>query len=137
MKEEFKSKLSPLVQKIKARVAKNKLAFFIGGSLAIASVAVFASLGLYYISGTAQLDLSRPSYQEAREQARKQAEEEKRREKKSEDWIMDGHLTAEKIDEFEKVFTERMGRVEGVNFDSETLSDRTFNLETNDKKENR
>lgn len=66
--ENNKSNL-PVAGKIKRRVSPFSL--MISGSILIACVLVWVSMQLYKSSGAAQLDLSRPSYQDVREEAEK------------------------------------------------------------------
>ncbi|MDO4902526.1 MAG: hypothetical protein Q4A21_03200 [bacterium] len=119
---------------VKEKFKTNKLMFFVFGAIFLAILAVSASLWLYYFSGAAQLDLSRPSYQEAREQAKREKLQEEKQKKTAEEWNLDGNLTSKKLAEFEKIFSERMKKIEGDFFDQKTLSDETLNL-TDENKE--
>lgn len=120
--------MNNLIDILKKKVKQNQLAFFISGALILATTFVSISLWIYQEGGAAQLDLSRPSYQEARKQARKEAQEEAKKQKKSSEFIVEGDLTRKKIEDFEKIFTDRIKRIEGDFFDSKTLSDETLNL---------
>lgn len=114
--------------KIQAKIAQNRLMFFVGGAIFVAFLSVVGGIWLYQQGGTAQLDLSRPSYQEAREQAKREAEAEKRQRREASEWNFDGNLTRKKVEDFEKKFSERQEKIRGSFFDQKTLSDETLNL---------
>ena len=59
------------------KMKKHQFGLFIAGSLAVTAILLGVSLWMYNEFGTAQLDLSRPSLQEARDQAKRDAEKAK------------------------------------------------------------
>ena len=103
----------------------NQFSIFIAGSLTIAMILSGFSLWLYNESGAAQLDLSRPSYQEAREEAKKEEEEEN---STSKDFASDGKIDKNTIDEFSELYEERLNKIQADAFKSSPLSDESLNI---------
>ena len=104
---------------------KNSFPIFIIGSLVVAMSLSGFSLWLYNESGAAQLDLSRPSYQEAREEAKKEEEEEN---STSKDFASDGKIDKNTIDEFSELYEERLNKIQTDAFKSSPLSDESLNI---------
>lgn len=104
---------------------KNSFPIFIIGSLVVAMFLSGFSLWLYNESGAAQLDLSRPSYQEAREEAKKEEEEEN---STSKDFASDGKIDKNTIDEFSELYEERLNKIQADAFKSNPLSDESLNI---------
>ena len=109
---------------------KNNLILFIAGSLLIAFVLVSASLWLYDHDGTIQLDLSRPSLQEAREaQKRAKLEAEKNKSlEKEEEFSAQGDLSAKELSRFEAIYQKTKGEIHSNEFNEDPLSDEKLNI---------
>ena len=112
---------------MKQKILDNQFLFFIIGSLAISVILVGVSLWTYQEFGTVQLDLSRPSLQEAREQAKKDAEKTKKEEVTPE-FATEGEISDKVLKDFEKMYNEKTKRMEGDFFGENTLSNQTLNL---------
>lgn len=104
----------------------NQFSIFIAGSLTIAMILSGFSLWLYNESGAAQLDLSRPSYQEAREEAKK--EEDKENDNGSNEFSADGTIDEKTISEFEKLYNERLKKIQADAFKEDPLSGKSLNI---------
>lgn len=104
---------------------KSQFGLFISLSLIISIILSGVSLWLYNESGAAQLDLSRPSYQEARQRAR----EEEEKEAKADEFSPEGKIDKNTIDEFKKIFKDRQSKIQADAFKGDPLSDETLNIE--------
>lgn len=122
------SKFKKKPEKIFEKSGKIPLAIFIGGALAIVSIMVGVSLWMYEEFGTAQLDLSRPSLQEARDQAKKQADREKLEQAQRETFETEGAIDSKTLEKFEKLYSNEMEKLNGEFFTVTDLSDETLNL---------
>ena len=130
------SKFKKKPEKIFEKSGKIPLAIFIGGALAIASIMVGVSLWMYEEFGTAQLDLSRPSLQEARDQAKKQADREKLELAQRETFETEGAIDSKTLEKFEKLYSNEMEKLNGEFFTVTDLSDETLNLTDEKQGEN-
>lgn len=65
-----KKPVNPVVEKLDSLASKYGLPFGIFLAIFIAIIMMLLSMTLYFISGTAKLDLSRPGYESARQQVR-------------------------------------------------------------------
>ena len=130
------SKFKKKPEKIFEKSGKIPLAIFIGGALAIASIMVGVSLWMYEEFGTAQLDLSRPSLQEARDQAKKQADREKLEQAQRETFETEGAIDSKTLEKFEKLYSNEMEKLNGEFFTVTDLSDETLNLTDEKQREN-
>lgn len=82
---------------------------------------VSVALSLYNSSGAAQLDLSRPGYQDVREQAK--------RDTTTKAFPSTGALDKSALDSFTKMYKEQTAKVTSVdNFDSVALSEESLRL---------
>lgn len=108
----------------------NDFTIFISCSLVVAFCLAGFSLWLYGDSGAAQLDLSRPSYQEARKKAQEEKEKEKAEEKDKE-FSASGDVDKKTIDEFEKIYNEKLKKLNGEMFRDDVLSDDNLNIGDN------
>ena len=88
------------IKKNQLKVKQNQLSIFIFSALMVALILIGVSLWMYEEFGTAQLDLSRPSLQEAREQAKKDAEREKRERSEAENFDSNGKIDSKFLDKF-------------------------------------
>lgn len=123
-------------EKIFEKSGKIPLAIFIGGALIIALIMVGVSLWMYEEFGTAQLDLSRPSLQEARDQAKKQADREKLEQAQRETFESEGAIDSKTLEKFEKLYSKEMKKLNGEFFTATDLSDETLNLTDEKQGEN-
>lgn len=103
----------------------NKIRFIIliGGSIAIAVTLVFISISLYFSSGTAQVDLSRPGYQSVRDQTPDEAP--------YKGFSSSGAVTEKTLDEFDKLYQERSKNAKAVDnaFSGDVLSDAALSID--------
>jgi hypothetical protein len=113
-----------------------KSKFYFSIALAIALIMVGVSLWMYEEFGTAQLDLSRPSLQEARDQAKKQADREKLEQAQRETFETEGAIDSKTLEKFEKLYSNEMEKLNGEFFTATDLSDETLNLTDEKQGEN-
>ncbi len=100
---------------------RHRFFVMIAGVILVAMFLVSVALSLYNNSGAAQLDLSRPDYQDIRNQAK--------RDTTSTTFPSTGTLDKAAYDQFEKMYDERTGRVLSVDsFDSKALSEESLQL---------
>ena len=109
------------------KMKKHQFGLFIAGSLAVTAILLGVSLWMYNEFGTAQLDLSRPSLQEARDQAKRDAEKAKN-EAQTSGFSSEGEINTTVLNEFEKLYSEKLNKLEGDFFGEGALSDETLNL---------
>ena len=109
------------------KMKKHQFGIFIAGSLAVTAILLGVSLWMYNEFGTAQLDLSRPSLQEARDQAKRDAEKAKN-EAQTSGFSGEGEINTTVLNEFEKIYSEKLNKLEGDFFGEGALSDETLNL---------
>lgn len=119
------------IKKNQSKVKQNQLSIFIFSALAVALILIGVSLWMYEEFGTAQLDLSRPSLQEAREQAKKDAEREKREKAEADNFDSTGKIDSKSLDKFGKLYDRSLNRLKDNFFGENALSDETLNI-TND-----
>lgn len=127
--------LSKISQKIRPKkeiallekMKKHQFGLFIAGSLVVTAILLGVSLWMYNEFGTAQLDLSRPSLQEARDQAKRDAEKAKN-EAQTSGFSGEGEINTTVLNEFEKLYGEKLNKLEGDFFGEGALSDKTLNL---------
>ena len=117
------------------KMKKHQFGLFIAGSLAVTAILLGVSLWMYNEFGTAQLDLSRPSLQEARDQAKRDAEKAKN-EAQTSGFSGEGEINATVLNEFEKLYSEKLNKLEGDFFGEGALSDETLNLTSEQQGEN-
>ena len=102
---------------------RHRFLLLIGVVIAISMMMVSVALSLYNSSGAAQLDLSRPDYQDVRNQAK--------RDMTSTNFPSTGKLDSKAFESFNKLYQERTGKVISVeSFDSTALSEDSLQLLT-------
>lgn len=102
----------------------HKFLIMIGGSILISIVLVAAAMLLYYSSGASQLDLSRPGFSTIRDKASGQ--------EGFEGIAAIGDVDVETLNEFEKMYNEKLKEVEKIDaFSGDVLSPEA--LQINDK----
>lgn len=105
------------IQNISQRSARFKLAITITVAIIIALVLTFISISLYIKSGVASLDLSRPGYEQVREQIRPSTG--------NKSFNPNGPVNKAAIDEFTKLYQAEVKELSGGNnFSDKSLSDK-------------
>lgn len=102
----------------------HKLRFigFISASVAVSLVLVAISIAMYFSSGTAQLDLSRPGYQSVRSQAKP--------EDPYKGFDASGPVDENSLQEFDSKYKDRAKNALSVDaFNSDALSDASLNID--------
>ena len=117
------------------KMKKHQFGLFITGSLAVTAILLGVSFWMYNEFGTAQLDLSRPSLQEARDQANRDAEKAKN-EAQTSGFSGEGEINTAVLNEFKKLYSEKLNKLEGDFFGEGALSDETLNLTSEQQGEN-
>jgi hypothetical protein len=98
----------------------NNLFLLTAITLAVTVVLLGISILLYRVSGTAQLDLSRPGYETARDKSEAV---------RSDEFDSTGPINDKTIKEFESMYDSRASRIKSINaFKSEALSNEAFNI---------
>lgn len=99
-----------------------KFPVMIGMSIAISALLVFISMKLYFDSGAAQVDLSRPGYQSVRKHAQKTDS--------FEGFDSSETLSNETIDEFKAMFDRKIQEVEPYknSFDGTPISNEDLEI---------
>ena len=101
----------------------------IWGVIAIAGVMVWIAMDMYNTSGAAQVDLSRPGFQEVRKRRARDAE--------PETYKTEGSVTKESLDEFKRCISSAAARSPMVPLTPNVLSDESLQLfSTNSDTEN-
>lgn len=100
---------------------QHKFMVLVGMTIIVALALVSVSLWLYNSSGAAQLDLSRPGYQDVRDQA-----------KQSKDFTgfsSTGAIDKEALDEFRRLYDEQLEEATAVeSFGGDVMSDEALGL---------
>lgn len=93
-------------------------------AILVAMFLVYVALSLYQSSGTLQLDLSRPGYDNARQEAIKDNEVFR-------GFAADGPINQESLDEFDKLYKEKAAQalIEFDAFSGDALSDAALTLD--------
>lgn len=100
---------------------RNLYLTMVGGAIVIAAMLVFVAMSLYRNSDAMRLDLSRPGYQEVRDQVV--------RDRDMSSFSPTGPLTPAVLDEFNSKYDEALSHVQGVNaFAPDALSDSALSL---------
>lgn len=104
------------------RFARHRFIVMIAGSVTIALLLVLVSMQLYSISGTAQLDLSRPGYKSVRDQIS--------RDQTFNGFPATGNIDATVLHEFKDLYDNRAKQVTTVDaFGSDVLSDQALGID--------
>ncbi|PID31510.1 hypothetical protein CR983_00615 [Candidatus Saccharibacteria bacterium] len=103
-----------------SQFAKHRLAALVIGAIVIACTTTFISLWLYRVSGTVQLDLSLPEYENVRDQI---TEEDDRV------FSQDGPVDTEALTTFRQVYDDHLKSIVGLDgFRPEALNDDALEL---------
>ncbi len=106
---------------IMSRWEQHRFLALIGGVIIIALFLVSVALSLYNSSGAAQLDLSRPGYQNVRDQAK--------RDTTSKSFPANGALDKEALDLFSKLYAEQSAKVISADsYDASAISEESLQL---------
>ncbi|MBS7346483.1 MAG: hypothetical protein KIG14_02100 [Candidatus Sacchiramonaceae bacterium] len=109
------------------KAQKNQFAAFVTLSICVAGGLMWLSLWLYNESGAAQLDLSRPSYQAAREASAKEEKAEKDNQAQ-EDFASDGDVDEKALKEFKEIYRSRLDKIKANAFRTDPLSDDSLHI---------
>lgn len=105
------------------RWQEHKFMVLIGLTITVSMLLVSLSLWLYNNSGAAQLDLSRPGYQEVRDQAKKTTD--------FSTFSSSGPIDAESLKEFRKMYDEQYGRITSTqNFGGDVMNDSSLGIDS-------
>ena len=116
--ENIEHKDSVTVSKIK----RHQLTLFLITSISIAFFMVYIALSLYRSSGTIQLDLSRPGFDQARKEATKTSTT-------YSGFSPQGTITKKSLEEFDKLYTDRLQDATAIDaFAGDALSDKTLQI---------
>lgn len=108
-----------------SQVKKHQLTTFLVASIGVALFLVFIALSLYKTSGTMQLDLSRPGFDQARKEATKDNEV-------FEGFPAEGEITANSLKKFNSLYTEELNDATAIDaYAGDALSDKTLQLQAN------
>lgn len=102
-------------------IQRHRLAYGIIGAICIGLLLTVVSMSLYISSGASQLDLSRPGYERARTQVDESKEDER--------FAANGPINTDVINEFQKLYTKNLTRLNGSDkFDSAIIDDTQLRL---------
>lgn len=100
---------------------RHRFGVMIIGSIVTSLVLVGVSMALYFSSGAAQLDLSRPGYVSVREQANEKEQ--------FTGFSASGAIDKESLDEFQKLYDEQAKKTTTIDsFGGEAMADETLGL---------
>ncbi|MFZ1242738.1 MAG: hypothetical protein WAQ22_01180 [Candidatus Saccharimonas sp.] len=99
---------------------KSRFVILIILTIGIACGLVYVAMVIYSVSGAAQVDLSRPGYQDVRKQAD--------REETTESYPSEGALDEGSLSEFKKLYKERQSKITSNSFDPSVLGDESLQL---------
>lgn len=109
------------LQTLTQKSARFKLAITITVSIIIALILTFISISLYIKSGVASLDLSRPGYEQVREQIRPSTG--------NKSFNPNGPVNKAALDEFTELYQAEVKELSGGNnFSDKSLSDKQLRL---------
>lgn len=98
-----------------------RFAMMIAGSVAVSLLLVAISIAMYFSSGTAQLDLSRPGYKTVQSQTKPEAP--------YDGFSASGSVEGVTLDEFEKLYRERSTKAVSIDaFNNEVMSDAALGI---------
>ncbi|MGE5327777.1 MAG: hypothetical protein ACM3KH_00415, partial [Thiobacillus sp.] len=103
---------------------RHSFGMFIAGAISIAAVIVFISMTIYYSSGAAQLDLSRPGYVSVRAQSSDVDDDFK-------SFPVSGKLSVDILNDFKSEYDKQSQKVKKVDaFGSDPLSPTSLGIDT-------
>lgn len=102
--------------------SRTRFIVFIAGSVAVSMVLVATSIAMYFSSGTAQVDLSRPGYQSVRSQTKP--------EDPYKGFSSSGPIDDKTLDEFESLYKDRASDATSLDaFNPDVLGDNALGLD--------
>lgn len=105
----------------KSFAQEHKFLVMITASIVFAVALVVVSMRLYYTTGAAQLDLSRPGFTEIREQVSDQED--------FDGFAATGEVNSAELSSFEKMYDEKLKDIEGVDaFAGDVLSPKALQI---------
>lgn len=113
----------PVIDKVRAfRWREHKFLLLVGATIIMALMLVGVAMGMYASSGAAQLDLSRPNYQEVREQAN--------RDERLMAFPATGDITKESLEQFRALYEPQAKRViDFESFGGDPLSEQALGID--------
>jgi hypothetical protein len=103
--------------------SKQRFLIMIAGSIVITCIIVTIGMTMYYISGTAQLDLSRPGYKSVRAQSITG-------DNNLQQFPENGAITQSTIDSFKKIYTDQATKIKAADaFSGDPLSPEALGLD--------
>lgn len=110
-----------LLQKVAQKSSRFKLAITLTVAIVIALLLTFISVSMYIKSGVASLDLSRPGYEQVRDQIRPSTD--------NKSFSPNGPVNKAALDEFSKLYQAEIKQLSGGNnFSDKSLSDNQLRL---------
>jgi len=99
---------APVPQQIEIAevINRHQFGFMVAIAIILASILVIVSMSLYYSSGTAQLDLSRPGYVDIRDQIDNSDD--------LQNYPSTGVITTSVLTEFKLLFDQKVSKIESV-----------------------
>jgi hypothetical protein len=102
------------------RFIQHRFVVMIAATIAVSLVLVIISMALYFNSGAAQVDLSRPGYKAVREQVKNNG--------KDETFPAIGEIDKKSLDTFETMYDETAKQIQTDVFDPAVLSDESLSI---------
>lgn len=110
-----------MLEPIVGKISQHRFMALIGGSIVVALLLVVISMQLYFSSGTAQLDLSRPGFKSVRDQVKP--------EDTFDGFSANGAVDQKALDEFNQLYTKRAKEAAPDAFGSDVLSEQTLGID--------
>lgn len=111
-----------VVESVKRPRVKPQFALLIAGSIVLSMIMVTVSMYLYNESGAAQLDLSRPGYQDVRSQAQLS--------ERFDGIDSTGEVTDRTLERFDELYTSQQDKIleQKNGFSADDMSDQTLEI---------
>lgn len=103
---------------VRHRLIQHRFVVMIAATIAVSLILVVISMALYFNSGAAQVDLSRPGYKTVREQVKNNGE--------GETFPAIGEIDKKSLDTFEAMYDETAKQIQTDVFDPAVLSDESL-----------
>lgn len=115
------SKVKQAAQKATTKLREyNNLALLTAAALLVTVALLAVSIFLYRVNGTAQLDLSRPGYESARDKSETV---------KSDEFAPTGTIDSKTVENFKSMFNARAEKIKNANaFGVDSLNDESFGI---------
>ena len=103
--------------------ARRRFVIMMAGAILVSIFLVYVAMSLYRSSGTYQLDLSRPGYDDARQEATREREV-------FNGFASDGTINKQTLDEFNELYRQKAEEALSIDaFSGDALSDKTLSLD--------